>query len=157
MFRTSSNAACLNISYEVEISYTRRPYLVLIRGIAGSGKTTMARLFSFSAEEPFEHYEADMFEGLYYEDATGINFDGSKIKLAHEWCRESTEAALMKNENVIVSNTFTQKWEIQPYLDLAKKYDCLLEVIVAKGEFKSVHNVPAEVIQKMKDRWEDLA
>ena len=50
--------------------------LIIIRGIPGSGKTTMAKSY-----QGYSHYEADMFfmkDGVY-------NFDRAKIKNAHNW------------------------------------------------------------------------
>ena len=80
--------------------------LILCRGVSGAGKSTFAKTLGGI------HIEADQ----YFVDADGnYNFDGSKIKLAHEYCRLQTEAwmrtdGLQVNINkIIVSNTFTQE------------------------------------------------
>lgn len=60
--------------------------LVLIRGLPGSGKSTIAR-----AMAAYEHYEADM----YFEKGGEYCYDASKIKDAHEWCQRETRSAAL--------------------------------------------------------------
>ena len=53
--------------------------LVICRGICGAGKSTFAKTLGG------KHYEADMY---FIDPISGeYKFDGSKIKLAHEWCQ----------------------------------------------------------------------
>jgi sensor domain CHASE-containing protein len=54
-----------------------------------------------------------------------------------------------------VSNTFTQKWEVQPYIDMAKNIGAELEIITAKGNYQNIHGVPDEVIERMKTKWQE--
>jgi predicted kinase len=115
--------------------------LTLIRGLPGSGKTTIAKAMNCF------HVEADMYfvsDGVY-------NYKPELIKKAHAWCLETAEKALKSGLDVVVSNTFTQHWEMRPYLDMAPLG---VEIITAKGEWKSVHNVPESIIEKMRARWE---
>jgi len=124
--------------------------LVLIRGIPGSGKSTLAKII-VGENSNYDHYEADMYfiiDGKY-------NFIPSKIKNAHQWCQFETETALRCHRSVVVSNTFTKLWEMQPYFELAKRYDVEIEVIECKGNYQNIHGVPDTVIQKMKSRWEN--
>lgn len=124
--------------------------IILVRGLPGSGKSTIARALYLS-DANMRHLEADMYhmkDGYYV-------FDASKIKEAHKWCQDSTEEALMEGDSVVVSNTFTQLWEMQPYIDMAKEYGASLQVIECKADFGSVHNVPTDAIERMRDRWDD--
>lgn len=133
--------------------------LILIRGIPGSGKSTLAKKI---LEERFSnhdstytalHVESDM----YFTSPAGVyTFVGGQIGEAHEWCQEETDDTLDFGLSVIVSNTFTRKSEMQPYIDLAEKHGAEIEIIEATGNYGSVHNVPEEVVQKMRDRWETL-
>lgn len=72
--------------------------LVLIRGLPGSGKTTMA---SVPAQVGYAHFEADLFfitDGVY-------SYDASRIRDAHAWCQRKTREALASGRRVVVSNS----------------------------------------------------
>ena len=99
----------------------------------------------------FKHFEADQ----YFTDTAGnYVYVQSQIKDAHATCQNCAELALMFDQNVVVSNTFTQVWEMKPYIDMANKYGADLEVITATGEYENIHNVPKEAIARMRARWE---
>lgn len=120
--------------------------LYIIRGLPGSGKSTLARKLC-----PDAHFEADMYHmvnGVYKFDARGI-------KHAHEWCRSSVRHELEKGErDIAVSNTFTQRWEYQPYIELADEAGYDVQVIECHGNWKNIHNVPESVLSAMRNRWE---
>ena len=126
--------------------------LILLRGLPGAGKSTIARLLV--GDKDYCHKEADM----YFVDRDGnYNFDGSKLKLAHEWCREEVEFVMrFGHSTVVVSNTFTQEWEMEAYYELAKKYDYRVTALVVENRHngKNVHGVPDEVLEKMAERFE---
>jgi predicted kinase len=122
--------------------------LILCRGVSGAGKST------FSKTLGGEHYEADMF----FIDGNGeYKFDGSKIKWAHEWCQDMVYMDMIKEiPKIVVSNTFTQEWEMDPYFEMAKEYGYKILTIVVENRHGGVneHNVPEEVLTKMRDRFE---
>ena len=120
--------------------------LTLIRGLPGSGKSTYAKKLQ---DENTLHYEADM----YFMFSGEYKFDKNLLKAAHIWCKRMTKEGLEQNKNVVVSNTFSEIWEMKPYVELAKKFNAALEIIEMKHKFESVHDVPKETIQKMKRRW----
>jgi predicted kinase len=126
-------------------------HLVLIRGLPGSGKSTMAKNM-----EPTHHFEADMY---FMDSAGNYNYDGSKIKDAHEWCFNSTKDALIQSIGtssiVVVSNTFVKHWEMSRYIELAKELSVPITVWVAKGKYENVHSVPEEVINRMAESWQE--
>jgi hypothetical protein len=59
---------------------------------------------------------------------------------------------------IIVSNTFTQEWEMQPYYDLAEKYGYRVYSLIVENRHdgKNQHGVPQETLEKMKNRFEIL-
>lgn len=121
--------------------------LLLIRGLPGAGKTTIALEY---VGKGYSHFEADMFfdrDGKYC-------FDASLIGQAHDWCASEVRKALADGKSVVVANTFSRLWEMQKYFEVAEFYGADLRVIEAKGDFQNIHGVPQEVIEKMRNRWE---
>ena len=126
--------------------------LILLRGLPGAGKSTLAKMFV--GEKEYCHKEADMF----FVDRDGkYKFEPSKIKDAHAWCQEEIEF-VMKHEHspVVVSNTFTQEWEMEAYYKLAEKYGYRVTSIVVENRHggENVHGVPADKLEQMKNRFE---
>ena len=120
--------------------------LILLRGLPGSGKSTLANLICN------QHVEADMFfmkEGEY-------KFEASKLKQAHEWCQDKTEAWMRNGYNVVVSNTFTQEWEMDAYYKLAEKYGYRVHSLIVENRHDGLneHGVPADKLEQMKNRFE---
>jgi predicted kinase len=120
--------------------------LILIRGLPGSGKSTLARKY---VKQGYAHNETDMYfvgdDGHYY-------FDPHQLKAAHEWCQNSTRNLLLAGKNVVVSNTFTRLWEMQPYLKMPAES---VFVIKCVGNHGNIHGVPEKAIRAMRERWED--
>jgi hypothetical protein len=58
-------------------------------------------------------------------------------------------------KKIIVSNTFTQEWEMQPYFDLAEKYDYRVYSLVVENRHGGVneHGVPTEKVEQMRNRF----
>ena len=132
--------------------------LILIRGVPGSGKTTMAHAIRkcYPPGKAVVH-EADDF----FLDENGIyRYDPKNIQYAHELCRQNTLKDLQDGLTVIVSNTFTRWWEIQHYLtpleDSWKIYPRYIYVAPFNhNPFPNAHGVPPEKVQEMIKRFED--
>jgi hypothetical protein len=154
--------------------------LILIRGLPGSGKSTLADKMN-----PFAVYAADD----YFYDRYGVyRFDPKKLPDAHAHCQRRTNEALKTiqrrasapawegpsgslvperhehdmEDTVIVNNTFSQRWEMEPYFKMVDKYQARLWVIdlfdsgltdaqLAKW---NTHQVPEHAIRSMRRRWE---
>lgn len=131
--------------------------LILLRGLPGSGKSTTAKLLG-AGGAGYAHFEADMY---FMEDGE-YKFDPSKIKDAHKWCQTSVEQAMLLNytagynDTIIVSNTFTQEWEMEPYYKLAEPWGYRVYSIIVENRHGgvNVHGVPEDKLQAMKDRFE---
>ena len=126
--------------------------LYIIRGVPGSGKSTYAKNL-IAQNSSLKHYEADM--AFYNKEGTYV-FDPKLLKFAHNWCFNQVKEELLKGNSVIVSNTFTQKWEIERYIKLGK--ECSANIIIKKavGNFNNIHGVPLDKVDSMKARWEDV-
>lgn len=122
--------------------------LVILRGWPGSGKSTLAKLFAECAG--FVHVEADMF----FSGPDGYKFDATKLGQAHDWCHKTTAIALERGDNVVVSNTFTRRWEVIPYHDMAQKLGAKFFVYHCNGHWPNTHGVPQETVDKMEKRME---
>lgn len=121
--------------------------LVLIRGLPGGGKSTAASVLSMIG---YRHFEADM----YFEVDGTYQYDAAQIRDAHDWCKQMTRKALANGENVVVSNTFTQLREMEPYFAMPASG---IKVIEATGRWKNVHDIPASMIERMAARWEPFS
>ncbi|MEH0689718.1 ATP-binding protein [Vibrio cholerae] len=119
--------------------------LTLIRGLPGSGKSTLAKTL------PAVHLEADMY---FIADDGVYRYDKAKISDAHEWCRAKVQRALTNKQDVVVSNTFVQRWEIAPYYRLAKQFGAEFVVMECTGQFQNIHGVERSTIEHMKKRWQ---
>ena len=133
--------------------------LFLIRGLPGAGKSTFAKILVGLGSD-FLICEADK----YFTDKDGeYNFDPSKLKEAHERCIETVETymkdSLVREEwyrEIVVSNTFTREWEMEPYFELAEKYGYSVFCIIVENRHggKTVHGVPEDKIEQMRQRFE---
>ena len=122
--------------------------LYVVRGCPGSGKSTFAKTLGG------QHYEADMY---FIDEEGNYNFDVTKIKDAHQWCQSFVETDMvLEYPKIVVSNTFTQEWEMEPYFKLAKEYGYTVFTIVVENRHGGVnqHGVPEDKLQMMKDRFQ---
>ena len=128
-----------------------RVNLILVRGLPGSGKTTLSKLLSSNGKYPV--YSVDE----YFTDSDGnYSFDYAKNYLAYKACEENVETAILSNTEIIfVDHTFTIDWEMEPYFKFTKKYDCLLHVITVENYHgkENVHQVSKEQILKMAEKY----
>ena len=125
--------------------------LYLIRGLPGSGKSTFAR----ELVPDFLVCEADKF----FMTENGYEFNPTKLTEAHSWCQKIVETYMMDSElypKIAVSNTFTRDWELNPYFDLAEKYDYRVFSVIVENHHgnDSIHNVSYDTIEKMRNRFE---
>jgi predicted kinase len=120
--------------------------LILLRGLPGSGKSTLAKRICN------QHVEADMF---FMQDGE-YKFDASKLKQAHAWCQEKTETWMKMGYHICVSNTFTQEWEMDAYYKLAEQYSYRVHSLIVENRHLGIneHNVPADKLEQMKNRFE---
>ena len=130
--------------------------LFLVRGLPGSGKST----FATHIWNEYSVCEADKF---FYDKEGNYNFDSSKIRDAHAWCKNEVETRMKDHQinqqyypEIAVSNTFTQEWEMEDYYKLAEKYGYKVVSLIVENRHggKNVHGVPDDKLEIMKNRFE---
>jgi predicted kinase len=129
--------------------------LILLRGLPGAGKSTLADvILLWPSTDPSNALSADQ----YFEDEKGnYNFDASKLKEAHSWCKNQCERQMkLGYMRIVVANIFTQGWEMEDYYKLAEQYDYRVHSVIVENrhEGKNMHGVPEEHLERMKDRFE---
>lgn len=131
--------------------------LYIMRGLPGSGKTTIAR--RLAGEDGVMHAADDYF----YDEDGVYRWNPSKIGAAHGQCKARTRQALEEGVPVVVvHNTNTMRKEMKPYLDMAKEFDYMVSVVsVFDGGLtdqqladRNSHNVPVDAIARMRKRFE---
>lgn len=121
--------------------------LILLRGLPGAGKSTLAKSIGGI------HIEADQ----YFMKNGEYKFDATKIKLAHNWCAIQTQKAMVDEiPTIAISNTFTQEWEMQPYFELAEMHGYRVFSLIVENRHYGInlHDCPADKIEVMKNRFE---
>jgi adenylate kinase family enzyme len=122
--------------------------LYIVRGVPGSGKTTLAKQLTANV------FEADHY---FYDNDGNYNFIPSEIKEAHKECQQFVGYAMESGiQKIAVSNTFTQEWEMEPYFELAKKHGFNVFTIIVENRHGGLnqHGVPEDKIEQMKNRFE---
>ena len=138
--------------------------LIIVRGLPGAGKSTVARHFGVPVRE------ADKFPDLYtyHEDGT-VEFHGMTtmpdgalmVGHAHQWCQSCIREDLAANRAAVVANTFVAGWEFTPYLEMAREANARIVVIdVFDGGMtdaqlaeSNTHGVPEVAIARMRSNW----
>lgn len=144
--------------------------MIIIRGLTGSGKTTLADLIcdgfedTEADEKPVENCRISVSsDDYFYDDEGNYKFIPDQIKSAHRWCLNEVEScATLGYEVIVVHNTFTRKWEIDPYVQTALNHGYAVNVVslhdsgltdIQLAE-RSPHGVPVSNIRKQRERWE---
>lgn len=127
--------------------------LFLVRGLPGSGKSTLGRDLA-----PGYCLAADD----YFMVGKEYRFDPAQISAAHADCQTRARATLFHRATVAVANTFTARWEMEPYFAFARALSIPYVVLDlfdgglsdAELAVRNDHNVPVETIAAMRGRYE---
>jgi predicted kinase len=126
--------------------------LILLRGLPGSGKTTLAKVLSENNTYPVfsvDDYFTDEVTSEYI-----FNFKNNH--LAYKQCEDlSRDAMQQKISKIFVHNTFTMDWELEPYFKLAAEFKYVLFVVTVENYHhnKNTHEVSDEQLQKMAEKY----
>lgn len=153
--------------------------LLLIRGLPGSGKTTLAERvtpYNVAADDYFCKPEDTLVENMlprarrYWKYQFPEENVREEMGKAHAWCLDWTKKLMVRcldeaprqHKIVVVHNTFTQRWEMQPYIELVEKLGYKISIAsvfdggLSNEELaeRTLHGVPVAAIKAMRDRWE---
>ncbi len=126
--------------------------IILIRGLPGSGKSSLARLLSENGKYPvfsIDDYFTDKESGEYL-------FDHKTNHLAYAACEENTKKSMEAgSEKIFIDNTFTLDWEMESYFLLASEFGYKLFVITVENRHgsKNLHGVSTEQMEKMAEKY----
>ena len=131
--------------------------LILVRGVSGAGKSTIADMMDWLGHETVSFSTDDMFmvDGNY-------EFDPSLLGENHDAVVQKVRDVMIARyevripETIIVHNTFTEEWEMKPYFELAEEFNWRVHTIIVENRHgsKSIHDVPDDVIKAQKERFE---
>ncbi len=126
--------------------------IILLRGLPGSGKSTLAKVLSEDGK-----YLITSIDDYFTDKVTGeYKFEFQNNHLAYKQCEEKTTSyAKQGAEKIIVDNTFTLAWEMEPYFKIAKENNYTLFVVTVEKHHNgnNIHNVSDEQLQKMAEKY----
>ena len=122
--------------------------LILIRGVSGSGKSTVAALFNTNNLASTDDFFIDEY-GDYVYNANSLVINHQKCQLAVKMMMQDGE------ELIVVHNTFTKDWEMDAYFALAKENGYAVHTIIVENRHgsKNVHDVPKDKIDEQRERF----
>ena len=122
--------------------------LILVRGVSGAGKSTIAPMFKNAVLVSTDDFFLDEY-GEYV-------FDANSLVINHQFCQLAV-SMMMKDEEelIVVHNTFTADWEMDAYFDLARKHGYAVHTIIVENRHgsKNVHDVPQDVVKAQIERF----
>jgi predicted kinase len=131
------------------------PIVVILRGLPGSGKSSVADLFR-------THYRISM-DQFWVRDGREYKFDYSQLDEAIKWTQDQFLKALTLcgplPQLIVVDNVNYAKDHFQFFVDEAKKVGAnvyFVHIERTLDELKNHHNVPEEKVLEMAEKWEHI-
>ena len=122
--------------------------LILVRGVSGAGKSTIAPMFKNAVLVSTDDFFLDEY-GEYV-------FDANSLVINHQFCQLAVRMMMQDDEElIVVHNTFTADWEMDAYFDLAREHGYAVHTIIVENRHgsKNVHDVPKDVVKAQIERF----
>uniref|UniRef100_A0A8C8RTW9 NEDD4 binding protein 2 like 2 n=1 Tax=Pelusios castaneus TaxID=367368 RepID=A0A8C8RTW9_9SAUR len=133
--------------------------LLILRGLPGSGKTTLSRIILGQNHDGVVFSTDD-----YFRQQDGYTYNVAQLGDAHDWNQKRAKQAMDQGRSpIIIDNTNTQAWEMKPYVEMAlgKGYrvefhepDTWWKFDPEELEKRNKHGVSREKIAQMLERYE---
>ncbi|KFQ17205.1 PREDICTED: NEDD4-binding protein 2-like 2 [Merops nubicus] len=134
-------------------------FLLILRGLPGSGKSTLSRFLLGQSGDGIVFSTDD-----YFRQQDGYTYNAAHLGDAHDWNQKRAKQAMEQGRSpVIIDNTNTQAWEMKPYVEVAleKGYrvefhepDTWWKFEPEELEKRNKHGVSREKIAQMLERYE---
>jgi len=121
--------------------------VIILRGLQGSGKSTVAKLFNTKAICCADDYFVHDGEYKWY---------GAGLPHAHAWSMRKCRRFMKKQARcIIIDNTSVRERDLVPYNDLARQFGYIVHVLIVENRHGGVnsHGVSEEAIEKLRTRF----
>lgn len=123
--------------------------LYIFRGLPGSGKSTHAHRVASLVVEP------DMFR---YNASMQYKFNADKNSEVFDKATDLLVYAMrhLRMPAIALTATFTKVERLRRFIKLGKKYGYSVIVVECYGDYGNIHNVPEDVIDRMRKEFEPI-
>ncbi|XP_037655755.1 NEDD4-binding protein 2-like 2 isoform X2 [Choloepus didactylus] len=149
----------MNQQFQEEKLNKLQKLLILLRGLPGSGKTTLSRVLLAQSRNGIVFSTDD-----YFRQQDGYRYNVTQLGDAHDWNQNRAKQAIDQGRSpVIIDNTNTQAWEMKPYVEMAigKGYKVEFHEPETWWKFdpeelekRNKHGVSRQKIAQMLERYE---
>jgi predicted kinase len=122
--------------------------VIIIRGLQGSGKSSVAKLFETKAICSADDYFVR--DGVY-------EWYGMGLPKAHQWCiRKCRRFMMIEAQRIVIDNTAVKARDLKPYYGLAEDYGYKVFSIVVENRHGGInsHGVPEDAIQRLREKFD---
>ncbi|XP_025852543.2 uncharacterized protein [Vulpes vulpes] len=159
MDKHNGTGRLMNQHFQEEKLNKLQKLLILLRGLPGSGKTTLSRILLGQSRDGIVFSTDD-----YFHHQDGYRYNVNQLGDAHDWNQNRAKQAINQGRSpVIIDNTNTQAWEMKPYVEMAigKGYrvefhepETWWKFDPEELEKRNKHGVSRKKIAQMLDRYE---
>ncbi|XP_062423113.1 NEDD4-binding protein 2-like 2 isoform X2 [Rhea pennata] len=139
--------------------HSSQKLLLILRGLPGSGKSTLSRFLLGQNCDGIVFSTDD-----YFRQQDGYTYNAAQLGDAHDWNQKRAKQAMEQGKSpIIIDNTNTQAWEMKPYVEMAlekgyrvefREPDTWWKFDPKELEKRNKHGVTREKIAQMLERYE---